>query len=60
MRQRYVARAEAGKGWRIFNRKTAKPWGNYFRLYPEVLLEELNNQRRPQVIVELTKTYQKQ
>lgn len=46
MRARYVARAEAGKGWRIFNRRTQKPWGNYFKNYPENLLAELNGPKR--------------
>jgi len=38
----YVAKAEAGKGWRIWERKMKKWWGNYFKIYPEELLAELN------------------
>lgn len=50
---RYVCRAEAGQGWRIWNRKTGKPWGNYFQAFPEELLAELNGAKRPDVLVEL-------
>lgn len=52
---RYVARAEAGKGWRIWNRKSKKFWGNPFLDYPDALLAELNGPARPEVIVELVK-----
>jgi hypothetical protein len=55
---RFVARAEAGKGWKIWNRKTKRPWGNFYQAYPEDLLEELNGERRPEKIVELTRKYQ--
>lgn len=55
---RYVAKAEPKKGWRIWNRKMKKWWGNYFKQYPEDLLAELNGERRPEKIVELTKRYQ--
>jgi hypothetical protein len=53
--KRYVARAEAGKGWRIWNRKTKRPWGNYFKEYPEDLLDELNGDKNTKKIVELSK-----
>ena len=59
MHKKYVAKAEAGKGWRIWNRKMKYWWGNFFRTYPEDLVSELNGQRRPTKIVELTKKYQK-
>lgn len=55
MIKRYVARANAGKGWQIWNRRTNRPWGNYFPEYPEKLLEELNGKKRPEVIVELSR-----
>ena len=55
MRERYVARAEADNGWRIFNRRTKRPWGNYFKNYPETLLTELNGPKRPEKITELSK-----
>lgn len=59
MMRRYVAKAEEGKGWRIWESKMGRWWGNYFRAYPEDLLEELNNKRRSEKIVELTRKYSK-
>lgn len=53
--ERYVAKATAGKGWRIWNRKMKKWWGNYFNDYPTALLAELNGLKRPDKLVELTK-----
>ena len=55
MSDRFVAKAEAGVGWRIWNRKTKRWWGNFFAQYPEQLLEELNGEKRPDRIVELSK-----
>lgn len=52
---RYVAKAVPDKGWRVWNRKTKKWWGNYFPYYPEKLLAELNGEKRPQVLVDLSK-----
>lgn len=56
---RYVARAKAGKGWQVWNRKTKRSWGNFFKSYPEDLLVELNGLKRPNKIVELTRKYLK-
>jgi hypothetical protein len=58
-RKRYVANAESGRGWRVWNRKLKRPWGNFFKLYPEDLLDELNGERRPEKIAELTLKYQR-
>jgi len=55
--RRYVAKAEPGKGWRIFESKMQRWWGNYFSMYPEELLEELNGKRRKEKIIELTNKY---
>ena len=55
MKKRYVAKAVAGKGWRVWNRKTQKWWGNYFSEHPEELLEELNGDRDTKRIVELSR-----
>jgi hypothetical protein len=52
---KYVAKAIAGFGWRVWNRKTKKWWGNYFNAYPEELLNELNTQKRPEVLIKLCK-----
>lgn len=56
-KQKYVARTEEGKGWRIFNRKTQRSWGNYYSQYPIKVLEELNGEKRPEVLVKLQKPF---
>lgn len=53
--QKYVAKAVADKGWRVFDRKMKKWWGNYFKEYPQELLDELNGLRRPDELVKLSK-----
>jgi hypothetical protein len=55
---KFVARAEAGVGWRIFNRQTKRAWGNYFREYPATVLAELNGDARQSVLVELCRSTQ--
>jgi hypothetical protein len=52
---RYVAKAIAGTGWRIWNRRTKRWWGNYFKEYPQKVLDELNGAKRPENITELTR-----
>jgi hypothetical protein len=52
---RYVCKAIPGVGWRIWNRKTRKWWGNPFRDFPSELLEELNGPKRPEKLCELCK-----
>ncbi len=50
---RFVAKAETGVGWRIWNRKTKRFWGNYFKEYPEDVLEELNGDTKPENLTKL-------
>jgi len=50
---RYVARAEAVVGWRIWDRKMKKWWGERYRDFPERLLAELNGDKRPGRLSEL-------
>jgi hypothetical protein len=38
--RRYVAKAESGKGWRIWESKMKRWWGNYFSRYPEELTKK--------------------
>ena len=57
-RRRYVAQGVPG-GWRIWNKKTGRFWGQLYELQPDDLVEELNGQRRTEVIVDLTRKYQK-
>lgn len=50
---KYVCKAVPGQGWRIWDRKTKRWWGNYFLEFPESLLAELNGAKRPDKLVEL-------
>ncbi len=50
---RYVAKSEAGKGWRVWDRKLRRGWGEWRREYPQELLAELNGPRRPDRLVAL-------
>ncbi|MCC2669377.1 MAG: hypothetical protein K0Q72_1848 [Armatimonadetes bacterium] len=52
---RFVAKAETGQGWRIWDRKAKKWWGNPYEQYPELLLSELNGEKRPEQLTELTR-----
>jgi hypothetical protein len=42
------------KGWRIWNRKMKRWWGEWYKSYPEKLLDELNGLKRPEEITRLT------
>lgn len=55
---KYVAKAEAGVGWRIWNRRTKRWWGNFFAEYPQAVLQELNGLARQEVLVRLCRTSQ--
>ena len=52
---RYVAKAVPGSGWRVWDRKQNRWWGNHFTAYPASLLVELNGPKRPDRIVELSR-----
>lgn len=52
---KYVVKAVADKGWRVWDRKMKKWWGNFFKEYPQELIDELNGLRRPCEIVKLSK-----
>ncbi len=58
MNEKYVAKAEKGIGWRIFNRKTKRYWGQFFKEYPQEVLQELNNLARPEMLTKLCKSSQ--
>jgi hypothetical protein len=53
---RYVAKAEAGIGWRIWDRKTRRYWGNFFAGFPDALILELNGEKRLEHIVKLSRS----
>jgi len=57
-RRRYVGKGVPG-GWRIWNKKSRKWWGQLYEKQPDELLSELNGLKRPEVIVKLTRKYQK-
>ena len=57
-RRRYVAKAEPGLGWRIWNTKAKRWWGEHYKRYPEEVLTELNGERRPGEISSRTRQLQ--
>lgn len=50
---RFVGKAEAGKGWRIWDNLAKKWWGEAYLSYPDALLAELNGPKRPERLTEL-------
>lgn len=54
-KRRFVAKAEAGKGWRIWDNKIRRWWGERYVNFPEALLVELNGEKRPDQLTNLTK-----
>jgi hypothetical protein len=51
--RRFVAQAEAGKGWRIWDKQQKRWWGPRFRVQPDQLLTELNGPKRPSQLAAL-------
>ena len=56
-RRRYVTKGVPG-GWRIWNNKSKKWWGQLYERQPDELVDELNGQKRPEIIVALTRRFQ--
>jgi hypothetical protein len=54
-KRRFVAKAEAGEGWRIWDNKIGKWWGQRYVNFPEALLVELNGEKRPVQLTNLAK-----
>lgn len=54
-RRRFVAKAEAGRGWRIWDNLPNKWWGERYQNCPDSLLAELNGGKRPEQLVELAR-----
>ena len=52
---RFVAKAEAQKGWRIWDKLEKKWWGERYLNMPERLLAELNGLKRPNELTILIK-----
>jgi hypothetical protein len=42
-------------GWRVWDRKLARRWGEWCTEYPEPVLRELNRPARPEALVQLCK-----
>lgn len=57
-KRRYVAKGVPG-GWKIWNTKSKKWWGQLYERQPNELIEELNGQKRSDIIVDLTRKYQR-
>ncbi|MDX3656872.1 hypothetical protein PV646_06085 [Streptomyces sp. ID05-26A] len=55
-KRRYVARGVPG-GYRIWNSKTRRWWGDHYELCPDDLIAELNAGADPARITELMKRY---
>ncbi len=53
--KKYVCKAVPGKGWRIWNRKGKRWWGNFYQEYPTALLDELNGDKSPDKVTALSK-----
>ena len=52
---KYVAKAVPGVGWRIWNRRAKRWWGNYYSEYPQSVLDELNGPKRSDELTRLAK-----
>ncbi len=59
-KKRYAGRGVAGEGWRIWDNKLQRWWGEAYTCQPDELLEELNGAKRPERITELLRRLQKQ
>jgi hypothetical protein len=42
-------------GWRIWDNKLQRFWGEVYDPYPQTLLDELNGEKRPQPLAKLAK-----
>ena len=57
-KRRYVGRAIATMGWRIWDNKRHRFWGEVYYPYPQTLLDELNGEKRLQLLAHLGKKSQ--
>jgi hypothetical protein len=55
-RRRYVARGVPG-GWRIWDNKAQRWWGDHYETQPDALVEELNGSAEPSKITALLRQY---
>lgn len=54
-KRRSVARAVPGQGWRVWNMKAERFWGEVCRFVPDALLAELNGPKRPEHLARLAR-----
>lgn len=54
-KRRYVGRAIPAAGWRVWDNKLQRFWGEVYDPYPQSLLNELNGEKRPQSLADLAK-----
>lgn len=53
--KRYVGRTVQGVGkWTVWDRFLKRTWGNPFSCHPKEVIDELNGQRRGEVLEQLT------
>jgi hypothetical protein len=57
--RRFVAKAIIGEGWRVWDRKVNRWWGQIYKDLPSALLDELNGDKDPVRLVELTRALRK-
>lgn len=55
-KRRYVARGVPG-GYRIWDNRGQRHWGDHYELCPDDLLTELNGAKRPERLTELQRRY---
>jgi hypothetical protein len=55
-RRRYVPRGVPG-GWRIWDNKASRWWGDHYEVQPDELITELNGKGDHERIAELLKRY---
>lgn len=51
--RRFVGQAEAGRGWRVWDKQQKRFWGPVFPAEPRDVLAELNGPKRPERLTEL-------
>lgn len=54
-KRRFVGKSVAEEGWRIWDNKIRRWWGEHYLHYPEQLLAELNDEKRPERLTELVR-----
>ena len=49
MAKRFVCKGVEG-GWRIWDNKRKKYWGEHYELQPDEIADELNNRKRKEIL----------